>query len=144
MEPLKPYYRKAYYYETDKMGIVHHSNYIRWFEEARLDFLEQTGFSYKRMEQLGIQIPVNSVLCQYLNAVRFDDTVSIKLRMEEFNGFRFKTSYQLVDLQTDELKATGSSTHFFVDSDLRPIRTKKAFPDIYFIFLNALNKDLYE
>ena len=40
---LRPYSRRVYYYETDKMGIVHHSNYIRWFEEARVDLIEQAG-----------------------------------------------------------------------------------------------------
>ena len=50
--------RKANYYETDQMGIVHHSNYIRWFEEARLEMLRAMGLPYKKMEDNGILIPV--------------------------------------------------------------------------------------
>ena len=49
--------RKANYYETDQMGIVHHSNYIRWFEEARLEMLRVMGLPYKKMEDNGILIP---------------------------------------------------------------------------------------
>ena len=47
------YDHKVQYYETDGMGIVHHSNYIRWFEEARVDLLEQLGFGYDRIEEAG-------------------------------------------------------------------------------------------
>ena len=50
----KPYKHLVQYYETDQMGIVHHSNYIRWFEEARSFLLEENGFGYKKMEESGI------------------------------------------------------------------------------------------
>ena len=50
---IRPYERRVQYYETDKMGIVHHSNYIRWFEEARTALMEEGGFGYDRMEALG-------------------------------------------------------------------------------------------
>ena len=45
------YEHKTQYYETDQMGIIHHSNYIRWFEEARIDFMDHCGFSYAQMEK---------------------------------------------------------------------------------------------
>ena len=50
---FKPYEHKVHYYETDKMGVVHHSNYIRWMEEARVDMMEKSGFGYKRLEEEG-------------------------------------------------------------------------------------------
>ena len=50
---MNPCEHKVQYYETDGMGIVHHSNYIRWFEEARVDLLEQLGFGYDRIEEAG-------------------------------------------------------------------------------------------
>ena len=58
---IKPYRRAVQYYETDMMGIVHHANYIRWMEEARIDFLAQLGFPYARMEAEGVLSPVRSV-----------------------------------------------------------------------------------
>ena len=143
MKKFKPFYRKANYYETDKMGIIHHSNYIRWFEEARLDFLEQAGFPYGRMEEIGLQIPVLSVSCQYKTAVRFNDTVCIKMRIEEFNGFKFTITYTVTNEQTGELHATGETSHFFVDGNLRPVRTKNKYPDIYNVFFEALQTDIY-
>ena len=57
---LRPYSRRVYYYETDKMGIVHHSNYIRWFEEARVDLIEQAGLPFQLVEEEGLMTPVLS------------------------------------------------------------------------------------
>ena len=62
---MTPYRHKVQYYETDRMGVTHHSNYIRWMEEARVDLLEQIGWGYDRMESLGIQSPVTGVGCVY-------------------------------------------------------------------------------
>lgn len=45
---IRPYLHNAKYYETDQMGIIHHSNYIRWFEEARIDYMNQIGLTYKK------------------------------------------------------------------------------------------------
>ena len=67
---MRNYTRKVYYYETDRMGIVHHSNYIRWFEESRIYFLEKAGFPYEKMEETGVMIPVLSAACEYKNAVK--------------------------------------------------------------------------
>ena len=55
---MEAYTHKVLYYETDQMGIVNHSNYIRWFEEARTDFMEQLGMGYAEMEKEGIVSPV--------------------------------------------------------------------------------------
>ena len=61
MGKITPYIHKVQYYETDQMGIVHHSNYIRWFEEARIDLLEQLGIGYDMIEKEGIISPVIGV-----------------------------------------------------------------------------------
>ena len=58
---IKPYEHHAKYYETDQMGIIHHSNYIRWMEEARIAYMDELGFPYKKVEEAGIISPVLSV-----------------------------------------------------------------------------------
>lgn len=141
---LKPYRRTALYYETDKMGIVHHSNYIRWFEEARIDYLRQAGLPYAEIEKMGVQIPVLSAECSYKNAVKFDETVLIKLRITAFNGFKLFVAYEVVNEQTGELHATGNTSHFFVDSSFKPVRVKKNYPEIYHVFFDYLDCSLYE
>ncbi|MGN0601598.1 MAG: acyl-CoA thioesterase, partial [Oscillospiraceae bacterium] len=75
---IRPYTRKAYYYETDKMGIVHHSNYIRWLEEARVHMLNEVGYPFEKIEAMGLYMPVLSVECQYKYPVKFDDIFEIQ------------------------------------------------------------------
>ncbi len=63
LPPIEPYERTAHYYETDRMGIIHHSNYIRWFEETRIHYLDKAGYPYSEMEKDGVMIPVLSAEC---------------------------------------------------------------------------------
>ncbi len=70
-----PYRRLVQYYETDRMGIVHHSNYIRWFEEARTDFLRNNGIVYSDLEQSGVMIPVVNVSCRFRTPARYDEWI---------------------------------------------------------------------
>ena len=85
---MNPCEHKVQYYETDGMGIVHHSNYIRWFEEARVDLLEQLGFGYDRIEAAGYSGPVLEVSCQYKTMSKFGETVSIQAAITQYNGVR--------------------------------------------------------
>ena len=73
---LRPYSRRVYYYETDKMGIVHHSNYIRWFEEARVDLIEQAGLPFETVEAQGLMTPVLSAESTYKLPFKFGDVLS--------------------------------------------------------------------
>ena len=76
MTETKDYVRKVQYYETDRMGIAHHSNYIRWMEEARTDTLEQIGLPYDKIERAGILIPVLGVACDYSISFRYSEKFS--------------------------------------------------------------------
>ena len=67
------YIRRAQYHETDQMGIIHHSNYVKWMEEARIRFLEEMGIDYRRLEESGIISPIVGISVQYKKTVRFDD-----------------------------------------------------------------------
>ena len=78
---MTPYIHKVQYYETDKMGITHHSNYIRWMEEARVDYLEQIGWAYDRLEQEGIMSPVLSVECRYKESTTYPDEIEINVML---------------------------------------------------------------
>ena len=60
---MKPYQHRVQYYETDRMQLTHHSNYLRFMEEARVDFLEQLGWGYNRMEEEGLISPVVGITC---------------------------------------------------------------------------------
>ena len=90
---MKTYIHKVQYYETDKMGITHHSNYIRWMEEARIDFLDQIGWSYAKMEEEEIISPVLAVDCRYKHSTTFSDEVSVTVKVKEFKGVRLILEY---------------------------------------------------
>ncbi len=124
---ITPYYRCANYYETDKMGIVHHSNYIRWFEEARLDYMRKTGLVYTEIEKEDILIPVIDVNCRYKVPVTYDEEVKIITKLTFFNGIRMKYSYEVYKTKDDTLSAFGESEHCFIDERTRePINLKKS------------------
>lgn len=136
---FSPFSRKAFYYETDSMGIVHHSNYIRWMEEARIYWLEYIGYPYSKVEESGLMIPVLHAECDYKNPVRFDDVFEIHITLTDFNGVRFSVEYKIINKTTNKLSAVGRSSHCFVNLDFRPIRTKRDFPELYNVFNDNLN-----
>ena len=127
-----PYKRRVFYYETDKMGIVHHSNYIRWMEEARLDYLQQLGLSYEDMEKNGIIMPVIEVSCKYIISVRYNESVNIYTKPVFFNGIKAVYSYEIYTEDNVTLAATGESSHCFLDNERRtPISLKKRYANFY-------------
>jgi len=136
--PTVPYLRMAQYYETDQMGYVHHSNFIRWFEEARVDFMAQAGFSYGRLESEGIASPVLSMHVDYKTPVRFGDTVRIHVDLEELERVRIKVRYLVVDEKTGETRCSGYSTHCYINSIGRPVSLQKASPELFQIFREAV------
>lgn len=126
---MEHYKRKVHYYETDKMGVVHHSNYIRWYEEARTHFMQEIGFGYDGVEEMGIIIPVLSVLSKYILPFKYGEEFEVRIRVAQYNGVKVSFEYEVYDTVTGKLKNTGTSQHCFVDSNFRPVALKKAHPD---------------
>ena len=126
---MKDYLRKVQYHETDKMGITHHSNYIKWMEEARIDWLDQIGYSYARLEEDGIISPVIGVECQYKHPTTFNNEVRVKVGVAEFRGVRLTISYEMTNAATGALVLTGKTMHCFTDPAGKPVILKKKHPD---------------
>ena len=122
------YIRKINYYETDKMGIVHHSNYIRFLEETRCDWLEKLGMPCEVLEENNITIPVLGVTCDYKHHVTFGDTIEIRPFMKEYNGVRMTVGYDVRDTKTGEVVIQAETRHCFTDKNLKPINLKKRAP----------------
>ena len=134
------YERKINYYETDKMGVVHHSNYIRFFEEARCEFLQEAGLPYDMLESKGIMSPVLDFSCKYKQHVTFGDIIEIHTTIKEFSGVKFTVSYSVYNKKTGDLCVTGESNHCFTDTNIKPLNLKKKFPDIYEKFNSLIEK----
>ena len=118
------------YYETDRMGITHHSNYIRWMEEARVFFLAQIGFPYAKLEEMGIVSPVLSAGCRYLAPTTFADEVFITVAVTGFRGVKLQLSYTMRNAEGKTV-CEGTSEHGFLNREGRPIRMKKEYPDLF-------------
>lgn len=138
---MHTYERKAHYYETDQMGIVHHSNYIRWFEEARIDMMDHLGIPYKAFEENGILIPVLSASCAYKHPIRFGETIVLELVIRNYNGVRFEMAYTGRSKESGLLSCTGTTQHCFTTSELKPVRLKQKLPQWHEIFLVASAAD---
>ncbi len=134
LKKILPYERKTYYYETDKMSIMHHSNYIRIFEETRVSFLAQAGMPFEEIEAKGLYMPVLSVGCRYKRPLRFDEPFAVYPRITKFNGTVLELSYCVVSRLTGEICVEGNSSHCFTDQEMKPLRTKTKYPEIYRIF----------
>ncbi len=135
---FRVYEHKTQYYETDQMGIIHHSNYIRWFEEARCDMMEQMGLGYKLMEDCGIISPVLSMHCEYKSMTRFGETVEIRCILKEYNGIKMTVEYSITDKETGELRCVGESRHCFLSREGRPVSLKKPYLEMDKVFRDCL------
>ena len=126
---ITPYVHKVAYYETDRMGIVHHSNYIRIMEEARLDFLSQIGFGYDEMEKNGVISPVTAVAGRYKKTTTYPDEISVTVTVTEASRALLKLGYEMK--VCDTVAFTGESEHCFLGQDGRILNMKKSMPEFY-------------
>lgn len=136
---MEDYIRKVQYHETDKMGITHHSNYIKWMEEARVFFLDSIGCGYKTLEERGVISPVIGIECSYKRPTTFGDEVKIHVVFTDYTGVMFTVYYIMTDTQTGETVLEGKSYHCFVTPGGRPVSIRRKYPD-----LDAILRDLTE
>jgi acyl-CoA thioester hydrolase len=122
------YTRAVYYYETDKMGVVHHSNYARWLEEARTSFFNDNGVPYVQTEEEGVLIPVIDMELKFKRFARYGDTFTVKLRMTKYTGVRFIVKYTVIN-QYGQILLEASSSHAFVGLDYRPVALPRTLPE---------------
>ncbi len=135
------YCHEVQYYETDMMKIVHHSNYIRWFEESRTYMLEKLGYPYSRIESEGILIPVLSVSCEYKVPCTYGEKVYIIPKLVAYTGIRMTLRYEVWNEDMTELRTVGESSHCFVDSEFRPMIPRKSNKELDNVLKEALDAE---
>ena len=128
------YKRKVQYYETDQMGVVHHSNYIRWFEEARIDCLAEHGLPYEDIEAARIVIPVLGVVCEYKSMTRFGEYVNVEVKKLKYNGVKMTLGYTTYDSEGLKVRCIGETQHCFLNEKGMPVSLKKSFPKWHELF----------
>ncbi|MCR4812177.1 MAG: acyl-CoA thioesterase [Bacteroidales bacterium] len=125
---LRPYRHEVKYYECDRMGITHHSNYIRFMEEARVDWMDQLGFGFERMEAEGVVSPVVSVECRYRQPSTFKDVIDISVAIAETTPLKVVFAYTM--RVGDRTVCTATSMHCFLEGG-KPVSLEKRFPEFY-------------
>ena len=124
------------YYETDQMGIVHHSNYIRYFECGRMAMLDEVGLPMNKIEEMGLMMPIISVECRYKYPAKLGDRLKIVTRFDELPRARF-TVFSEVYNQDGQLLVEGSVSMGFIDSATRrPVRCPANLTDLFAQYLN--------
>ena len=112
---MREFKHRIYYYETDQMGVVYHSNYLKWLEIARTEYLRDT-ISYKSLEEMGIVMPVKSLNIEYINSVKYDDMISIQIEIKELTSVKVIFEYTIFD-QEGVLKAKANTTNVFTNKN---------------------------
>lgn len=132
---MTAYKHTIQYYETDKMGITHHSNYIRFMEEARIHFLKEAGWPYDKLEEEGVISPVVNVTCDYKKTTTFPDELEITVAVLDVSPVKFKLDYTMTVAKT--VVCTATSTHCLLGKDGRPISILKQYPAFYEMLAQA-------
>ena len=127
---ITPYEHKTQYHETDPQGIIHHANYVKWMEEARMNLLDQLGMGYKQMEELEIISPVLSLSVEYRSAVKFDETVLIETKLLAYDSTGMEIAYRIYDKESGDVKAVAKSKHGFLNKSGIPISLKRIYPEL--------------
>ena len=112
---------KVRYCETDQMGLVHHGSYINYFEEARISWISNLGFSYSEMENSGIILPVSKLNVSYLRPAYFDDELVVNVELAELPTSRLIFNYTIKN--KDEVVVTGTTVLAFLNKETKkPVR----------------------
>ena len=105
------------YAETDQMGIVHHANYLAWFEVGRVELLRALGYDYKRMEEEGCRIAVAEVNIRYKQPAKFDDEIVIRTRVVKVRGPLVTVHYGVMRAADGAVLCEGETKHVAIGAE---------------------------
>jgi acyl-CoA thioester hydrolase len=111
------------YAETDRMGLLHHANYLVYFEQARTELLRATGYTYKDLEDQGFLLVLTKFEVRYRRPAHYDDLLTVRTTVVRTTTVRIDHRYEV--FRAEELLAEGSSTLACIDREGRP----QALPD---------------
>jgi acyl-CoA thioester hydrolase len=127
---------RVQYFDTDQMGVVHHSNYIRYFEIGRTDSMRQIGLAYKTMEESGVSMPIAHVEVRYLHPAFYDDILTVKTYIKSLPAARIRFFYEIYNVSGTML-ADGSTTLAFININTgRPQRAPENMIETLSKFIN--------
>ncbi|MDZ4676891.1 MAG: thioesterase family protein [Oligoflexia bacterium] len=107
--------------DTDLMGIVHHSNYLRYFEVSRVAWLKENGINYAHWAKKGLHLPLVEIGCRYRKPARFEDVLIISVKPSRM-GARAVFNYEVRNKETGDLLVTGFTHHVTIDETFKIIK----------------------
>jgi acyl-CoA thioester hydrolase len=130
------------YAETDQMGVVHHANYLAWFEIGRTEFIRSLGVSYADLERRGLYLPVVEANCKYKQPAKYDDEVIIQTTIGEIKGARLTFDYQVIRTEDQQILVNGFTQHVFTTPDFKPFNLRSKMPDIYDLLVQSIPNEV--
>ena len=130
---------RVYYYDTDKMGVVYHSNYLKWMEVARTEFFRDI-LPYSTLEEMGVMLPVKTLNIEYFNSVKYDELIKIKIKLLEFSKIKIKFLYEIYDESFTQIKAKAETVNVFTDADGNLKRLSGEAADLFGNYIQASSK----
>ena len=113
---------RVIYADTDAMGIVYHTNYIKWFEIGRSEILRQLGLPYAEIEAMGYNLPLTEVSCRYLYPARYDEILVIETEIEQVRNASIKFNYIIFDEGQEKKLVEGESAHACINDKGKVVR----------------------
>lgn len=126
------------YPDTDKMGTMHHANYVKYYEAARWELLRNIGIPYNLVEELGVMCPVISMKFKFLKTTRYDEQLTIKTRLKDIKGVRIWFTYKLYNEQNELINTAETELAFVGLNDWKPC----AAPDFLLKRIDANKKGI--
>lgn len=115
------------YPEVDRMGVVHHTHYLTWFEMGRTELMRELGCPYGDMEKAGVFMPVIEAFCKYFSPVRYDEVVQVETRLKEVTRSRVFFEYRLRRAAQETKLAEGHTVHAAANGNGRAIRLPETY-----------------
>ncbi len=128
----------ARYCETDQMGIIHHSNYPKWFEAGRTDFFKKLGLRYSKIEEEGVLLLLIDLKCSFKSPARYEDEILVRTKPVEMSCVRLSFSYEVFKKDDMSLLASGETSHAWTDKSLKPLNIGKKVPELYVLLKEAV------
>jgi acyl-CoA thioester hydrolase len=116
---------RVIYADTDAMGVVYHTNYIKWFEIGRNELLREMGTPYAKLESSGYNLPVTEVYCQYFLPARYDDIIFVETKIDYLRRSILKFDYLIWDEKMEKTLTEGYTIHIFTNNDGKIVRAPK-------------------
>lgn len=109
--------RRVNFYDTDAMSVVHHANYIRWFEIGRVEFLRQVGITLNQLMEDGYVFPITDVSAKFLHSGFFDDRLLIETRPTALTKAKMAFDYRILRPSDDMILVTGHTQNVFTSRE---------------------------